>query len=59
MNWQGQNRIKELLYGVTMREEAGFTFADLAGMTNKTANYFKSLGIGKGDPVMAILKEQI
>lgn len=33
-----------------------FTFADLAGMTNKTANYFKSLGIGKGDPVIAILK---
>jgi acetyl-CoA synthetase len=33
-----------------------FTFADLKKYSDQTANFFKSLGIGKGDMVMLILK---
>lgn len=39
-------------------EEAVFTFSDLKSMSNRAANYFKSLGISKGDPVMLILKRR-
>lgn len=39
-------------------EEAVFTFADMKRYSNQTANYFRSLGIGKGDPVMLILKRR-
>jgi acetyl-CoA synthetase len=35
---------------------ATFTFAELKTYSNQTANLFKSIGIGKGDPVMLILK---
>lgn len=37
-------------------EERIFTFRDMKEYTNKTANYFASLGIRKGDFVMLILK---
>ncbi len=33
-----------------------FTFRDMKDASNQTANYFKSLGIKKGDKVMLILK---
>lgn len=33
-----------------------FTFGDMKKYSNKTANYFKSLGIKKGDTVMIVLK---
>ena len=33
-----------------------FTFADMKRASSQTANYFKSLGIGRGDRVMLILK---
>ncbi len=33
-----------------------FTFSDLKKYSNKTANYFESLGIKKGDTVMLVLK---
>ena len=36
--------------------EATFTFAQLKYYTDKTANFFLSAGIKKGDPVMLILK---
>jgi acetyl-CoA synthetase len=36
--------------------EAVFTFAQMKNYSDKTANFFKSLGIVKGDPVMLILK---
>ena len=36
--------------------EIRFTYADLKKQTDRTAAYFQSLGIGKGDPVMLILK---
>ncbi len=37
-------------------EERKFTYEDFYRYSNKTANYFKSLGIKKGDRVMLILK---
>ncbi len=37
-------------------EKRVFTFADLRRLSDKAANYFKSLGIKKGDKVMLILK---
>ena len=39
--------------GVT---EHRFTFAEMKTNSNKAANYLKSLGIGKGDRVMLVLK---
>lgn len=38
--------------------EAIFTFGQMKHYSDKTANFFKSVGIGKGDPVMLILKRQ-
>jgi acetyl-CoA synthetase len=36
--------------------EAIFTFGQMKNYSDKAANFFKSRGIGKGDPVMLILK---
>jgi acetyl-CoA synthetase len=38
--------------------EAVFTFGELKTFSDKTANFFKSVGIKKGDPVMLILKRR-
>ena len=38
------------------KEERDFTFAEISALSNRTANYFASLGIGKGDRVMLVLK---
>ncbi|MBO5746409.1 MAG: AMP-binding protein [Clostridia bacterium] len=38
------------------RNERRFTFREMKHASSQTANYFKSLGIGKGDKVMLILK---
>ena len=45
-----------LLWVGEHHEEKTFTFSDMMRLTNKTANYFRSLGIKKGDRVMVILK---
>ena len=37
-------------------EEHVFTFADMKTWSDKTANFLKSLGIGKGDMVMVIVR---
>ncbi len=37
-------------------EERRFTFADMKRYSNMTANYFRSLGIQRGDRVMLVLK---
>ncbi len=37
-------------------EERRYTFADIKRLSDKTANYLISLGIGKGDMVLTILK---
>ena len=39
-------------------EHIDFTFADIKRESDKTASYFQSLGIGKGDMVMLILKRR-
>ena len=39
-------------------EEIRYTFADLKRESDKTASYFQSVGIGKGDMVMLILKRR-
>lgn len=39
-------------------EEEVFTFAQMKYYSDKAANFFKSLGIKKGDPVMLILKRR-
>ncbi len=39
-------------------EHIDFSFAELKKQTDKTASYFQSLGIGKGDMVMLILKRR-
>ena len=39
-------------------ENIDFTFADMKRETDKAASYFQSLGIGKGDKVMLILKRR-
>lgn len=39
-------------------EEKTFTFKDISRLSNKAANYFKSLGIKKGDVVMLILRRR-
>ena len=38
------------------KQEKRFTFGDISRYSSITANYFKSLGIGKGDRVMLVLK---
>ena len=39
-------------------EHRDFTFADIKHYSDQTASYFQSLGIGKGDHVMLILKRR-
>lgn len=38
--------------------KARFTFGEVKRMSDKTANFFRSIGIKKGDPVMLILKRR-
>ncbi|MBQ8281445.1 MAG: AMP-binding protein [Lachnospiraceae bacterium] len=39
------------------QQDHAFTFADMKKYSNMTANYFESIGIGKGDKVLVILKK--
>ncbi|MCU0650928.1 MAG: AMP-binding protein [Candidatus Omnitrophica bacterium] len=47
---------KALVWCNDKGREASFTFGELDSRVNQTANLLKSLGIGKGDPVMLMLK---
>ncbi len=38
------------------KNERRFTFGDMSELSNRAANYFRSLGIKKGDRVMLVLK---
>lgn len=49
---------KALLWTNDEGEKIQFTFADIKRESDKTASYFQSLGIGKGDMVMLILKRR-
>ncbi len=40
------------------KNDHAFTFADMKKYSNMTANYFESIGIGRGDKVLVILKKQ-
>ena len=39
-------------------EEREFTYSELSSLSNRAANYFASLGIGKGDVVMCVLRQR-
>ena len=49
---------KALLWTDDRGGEIQFTFADMKRETDRTASYFQSLGIGRGDIVMLILKRR-
>ena len=49
---------KALLWTDDRGGEIQFTFADMKRETDRTASYFHSLGIGRGDMVMLILKRR-
>lgn len=49
---------KALLWTNDKGECREFTFAEMKYYSDQTASYFQSLGIGKGDIVMAILKRR-
>ena len=49
---------KALLWTNDKGENIQFTFADLKKYTDMTASWFQSLGIGRGDKVMLILKRR-
>ena len=49
---------KALLWTNDKGECREFTFAEIKYYSDQTASYFQSLGIGKGDIVMAILKRR-
>ena len=47
---------RAMLWVSNDKEEHTFTFGDMKKYSNMTANYLESLGIGKGDRVMLVLK---
>ena len=49
---------KALLWCDDEGEERLFTFADISRLSNKAANAFRDLGIGKGDVVLCILRRR-
>ncbi len=49
---------KALLWTNDKGECINFSYADLKKYTDQTASYFQSLGIGRGDKVMLILKRR-
>ena len=49
---------KALLWTNEEGEKIQFTFADIKRESDKAASYFQSLGIGRGDMVMLILKRR-
>lgn len=57
--WAEQDKNKvALVWCDDHGHEKTFTFSDIKTLSNKTANYFKSLGIQKGDVVMLILRRR-
>jgi len=57
--WAALDRDKlALLWCDDHGEERRFTFGDLSALSNRAANYFKSLGIRKGDVVLCVLRRR-
>ncbi|WP_320112212.1 AMP-binding protein [Draconibacterium orientale] len=50
---------RALLWTNDKGESRTYSFGQLKEITDRTAGYFSSLGIGKGDMVMAILKRRV
>ncbi len=55
---QEQPEYRALVWCDDHNEEHCFTYKDISALSNKTANYFKSLGIKKGMAVMLILRQR-
>ena len=49
---------RALLWCDDAGEERVFTFTDISKLSNRAANAFSKLGIGKGDVVMVILRRR-
>jgi len=57
--WAALKQDKTALFWCDDHDEARrFTYRDLSVQSNQAANYFKSLGIGKGDVVMCVLRQR-
>lgn len=57
--WARTNPDKPALLWTNDRgDEHQFTFAEMKKYSDKTASFLKSLGIGRGDKVMLILKRR-
>lgn len=57
--WAAENPEKKAMCWTNDRgEHVDFTFADMKRYSDMTASYFQSLGIGRGDMVMLILKRR-
>ncbi len=57
--WAKQDETKKaLVWCDDHDEEKVFTFKDISLLSNRAANYFKSIGIRKGDAVMMILRRR-
>ena len=50
--------LRALLWCDDFGNEKTFTFTDMSKLSNRAANYFKSLGLKKGDVVMLILRRR-
>ncbi|MBQ2557949.1 MAG: AMP-binding protein, partial [Lachnospiraceae bacterium] len=50
--------LRALLWCDDFGNEKTFTFKDMSLLSNKAANYFKSLGLKRGDVVMLILRRR-
>ena len=50
--------LRALLWVDDFGLEKSFTFADISSLSNRAANYFRSLGLKKGDVVMMILRRR-
>ncbi|HBJ76729.1 MAG TPA: acetyl-CoA synthetase [Porphyromonadaceae bacterium] len=50
--------LKALCWTNDQGEHVDYTFKDIKDYSDRTASYFQSLGIGKGDKVMLILKRR-
>ena len=47
---------RALLWTDDKGHERSYTFAEIKDLTDRTASFFSSLGIGRGDMVMLILR---
>lgn len=57
--WAKQDKDKKaLLWCNDKGEEKTFTFDDISRLSNQTVNFFKRLGVKKGDVVMLILRRR-